>query len=99
MHERDVTILSVLFDVTIIQPQFSSSEVNPFIGYADGENFHCGIVSYVVPFLDLCIVKDVFQSIFIEVHISDILEGSGGVAMGCSFSLVDVTGLVYGLDI
>ena len=65
----------------------------------DGENFIHIILRDVVPVLDLRIVQDVCQSIFIEVHISDIIDGSGSVAMGSSPNRVDVDGLVCALGV
>ena len=39
MHECDVTLLAVRFAVMIVQPPFTYSEMDLFVGYMVGENF------------------------------------------------------------
>ena len=72
--------------------------MDPSVGYMDGENIPNVIVRDIVPVLDLCIGQDVCHSILMEVHISNIIEGSGSVAVSCSAAWVDVNGFVWGLD-
>ena len=68
----------------IFHPPLAYLEVNPFVGFLDDEKVPHVIVCDVVPVLDLCIGQDICQSIFMEVHISDIIEGSRSVAMSHS---------------
>ena len=98
-NKRDTTLLSIGFAVVIVQSPFVHSKMDPFVGYMNGGNIPNVIVRDVVPVLELCIGQDVCQYIFIEVHISNIIESSSGVRMGCSPIRIDVDGFVCGLDV
>ena len=58
LHKYDVTFLSIGFVVMIVQTPFDYLEVNPFVGYVDGENVPHIIVCDVVTVVDLRIGQD-----------------------------------------
>ena len=99
MHERDVTLLAVRFTVMIVYSHFDLLEMDPFVGCMDSENNPHVIVCYVVFVFYLCTGKNICDCIFVELHLSDIHQGSGGDTMVCTSIQVDVNGLVYVLEI
>ena len=58
LHKRDATLLSVGFTVMLIQPPFSPSEVDPFVGFMDSDNVPHVIICNVVSVFDLQIGQD-----------------------------------------
>ena len=99
MHEHDVMLLAVGFKDVIIYPPFAPLVMDPFLGCMDSENIPHVIICDVVFAFYLCIGKNFCQSILVELHISNILQGSGCAAMGCASARVDVDGIVCVLDI
>ena len=60
MHECDVTLLAVRFEVMIVHPLFAYLEMDQFVGCVDGENVLYITVSNVVLVFHLRIRQNIF---------------------------------------
>ena len=81
---RVVSPFNLKVTVVIVKTPFAPFKMNVFVGCMDVESVSYTIIRDVLLVLDLLLRQNICQSVFVKVHISNIIEGSGSVAVSCS---------------